>query len=51
MLILNGSSAAPGFDKPEGIVIWMESSRSTYKVTLDGDGHKGSKYLGKVGTP
>jgi len=36
-----GSVAAPGFMKPEGIVVFHENSGHLYKVTLDGnDGHK-----------
>lgn len=36
-----GSRAAPGFTKPEGVVIFHNYSRQMFKVTLDGDGHKG----------
>jgi hypothetical protein len=36
-----GSAAAPGFDKPEGIVIYHAPSRTLFKKTLDkNDGHK-----------
>lgn len=35
-----GSVAAPGFMKPEGIVVWHEQGRVLFKYTLDGDGHK-----------
>lgn len=36
--MLKGSSgAAPGYDKPEGIVIWHEAARQMFKVTLEGD--------------
>lgn len=38
-----GSFAAPGFMKPEGIVIWHEAARVMFKKTLEGDGHKGAK--------
>lgn len=38
-----GSIAAPGFMKPEGIVIWHEAARVLFKKTLDGDGHKGAR--------
>jgi hypothetical protein len=41
-LIGKGSIAAPGFMKPEGIVIYHTHSRQLFKVTLDGDGHKGA---------
>jgi len=27
---------------PEGVVIFHANSRSLYKITLDGDGHKGA---------
>lgn len=33
----NGSIAVPGFDKPEGIVVWHTASRSYFKVLLEGD--------------
>lgn len=39
----SGSQAAPGFMNPEGIVVWFSAARSLFKVTLDGDGHKGAK--------
>lgn len=32
-----GSSAAPGFMKPEGIVIWHEAARQLFKKTLEKD--------------
>lgn len=32
-----GSFAAPGFKRPEGIVIWHEASRGFFKITLEGD--------------
>lgn len=32
-----GSVAAPGFMKPEGVVVYLTSSRSLYKVTVEGD--------------
>lgn len=38
-----GSQAAPGFMKPEGIVVYHTKSHSLFKKTLDkNDGHKGS---------
>jgi hypothetical protein len=37
----DGSRAAPGFSKPEGICVFHPHSRQVYKYTLDGDGHKG----------
>ncbi len=37
-----GSRAAPGFMKPEGIVVYHEKARVLFKKTLDGDGHKGA---------
>jgi hypothetical protein len=36
-LRFDGSSAAEGFMKPEGIVIFHHASREMYKVTLEGD--------------
>lgn len=39
-----GSSAVPGFDKPEGIVIFHTASSTLFKKTLEGDEKpKGSK--------
>jgi hypothetical protein len=38
----DGSTASPGFMKPEGIVIWHEAARKLFKKTLGGDGHKGT---------
>ena len=32
-----GSVAAPGFDRPEGIVVFHAASRNLYKVTLEKD--------------
>lgn len=37
LLAKSGSVAAPGFMKPEGIVIWHEASRQLYKKTLEKD--------------
>jgi hypothetical protein len=37
----NGSVAAPGFMKPEGIIVYHTHARAGFKVTLGGDGHKG----------
>ena len=36
-----GSKAAPGFMKPEGVVIYHAAAKRYFKQTLDGDGHKG----------
>lgn len=36
-----GSVAAPGFMKPEGIVVFHTHSGALFKYTLDGDDHKG----------
>ena len=33
----NGSAAAAGFDNPEGIVIYHQAARQSFKVTLKGD--------------
>lgn len=37
MLKENGSYAAPGFMKPEGIVIYHTAAKTLFKKTLDGD--------------
>ena len=37
----DGSHAAPGFYKAEGIVVFHTASSQAFKLTLDGDGHKG----------
>lgn len=37
MLEADGSYAAPGFDNPEGIVVYHTAARQTFKVTLEGD--------------
>jgi hypothetical protein len=39
----SGSVAAPGFMNPEGVVIFHVQSGHLYKLTVDGDGHKGAK--------
>lgn len=33
----HGSQAAPGFMKPEGVVIWHTAARTLFKVTLEKD--------------
>jgi hypothetical protein len=33
----DGSVAAPGFMKPEGIIIWHDAARQMFKVTLEKD--------------
>jgi hypothetical protein len=35
-----GSVAAPGYDRPEGIVVFHTAGRVMFKYTLDDDGHK-----------
>jgi len=37
----NGSVASPGFMKAEGIIVYHTHARFGFKITLDGDGHKG----------
>lgn len=32
-----GSFAAPGFMKPEGVVVWHDAARTMFKVTLEKD--------------
>jgi len=36
----DGSMAAPGFMKPEGVVIFHTARNYLFKKTIDGDGHK-----------
>jgi hypothetical protein len=33
----NGSEAAPGFMNPEGIIVWHEAARTSFKVTIKND--------------
>jgi hypothetical protein len=42
-LINEGSSAAPGFMKPEGIVIFNVAGNVAFKKTIGDDGHKGDR--------
>lgn len=43
VLALLGSCAAPGFMKPEGLVVFHTKSQTLFKKTLDkNDGHKGA---------
>jgi hypothetical protein len=37
MLAASGSFAAPGFDNPEGVVVFHTAARRNYKVTIEGD--------------
>jgi hypothetical protein len=37
MLQLNGSVAQPGFDKPEGVVVFHTAANQMFKVTLEND--------------
>ncbi len=39
----NGSVAAPGFKDPEGVVVYLSTSRTLFKRTFDGDKHKFEK--------
>lgn len=41
-LVSNGSIAVSGWTKPEGVVVFHSASNVSYKITLDGDGHKGA---------
>lgn len=36
-LRMDGSSAAPGFMKPEGIIVYHEAARHCFKITLEKD--------------
>lgn len=38
-----GSKVAPGYDKPEGIVIYQQAARQLYKITFDHDKGKWSE--------
>ena len=40
----DGSAAAPGFMKPEGVVIWHEAARLMFKKTLERDEGPKSKH-------
>jgi hypothetical protein len=46
-LRVHGSFAAPGYARPEGIVVWHSQSKSYYKVLLDGDDTPKSLHAGK----
>ena len=48
LLSTQGSMAAPGYKNPEGIVVFHYPGRTMYKVTLDGDGNKGTVTSGQV---
>jgi hypothetical protein len=39
---MNGSYAAPDWMQAEGIVVYHEKANQLFKVTLGGDGHKGT---------
>lgn len=43
MLLGSGSQASPRFMSPEGVVVYHTQGNHLYKITLDGDGHKGAK--------
>lgn len=44
-LVRGGSLIVPGFDKPEGVVVFHVASNSMFKKTLDkNDGHKTVKF-------
>jgi hypothetical protein len=36
-LALNGSKAAPGFSKPEGVVVYHTAAQIYFKKTIEGD--------------
>jgi hypothetical protein len=36
-LRLNGSEAAPGFMKPEGVIVYQEAAKQYFKVLLEND--------------
>lgn len=37
LLRLEGSKAAPGFMRPEGVIVWHDAARQLFKVTLEKD--------------
>lgn len=43
----HGSVASPGFQNPEGIVIYIPGSRTLFKKTIGFDDHKWSQYVDK----
>lgn len=47
----NGSSAAPGFMNPEGVVVWHAAARQTLKAFVDDDGQPKSLSLDSVRPP
>jgi hypothetical protein len=47
-LKMHGSTAAPGFMNPEGIVIYMTQARRLFKITLENDGMPKSKLKKEV---
>lgn len=40
-LEISGSLAAPGFMRPEGVIVWHSAANSYFKVTLENDEGKG----------
>jgi hypothetical protein len=51
MLRENGSFAAPGFNDPEGIVVYHTAARQTFKVTLENDEAAKGTFKGMHATP
>lgn len=45
----NGSRAEPGFMRPEGVVVFMASSRHMYKVLLDNDDMSKNQVAAAIG--
>ncbi len=49
-LAMGGSVAAVGFDRPEGVIVWHDAARQTFKVTVEHDeAPKGSIHWGGDG--
>lgn len=46
MTLTHGSYAAPGFRPAEGVVVYHTTGNVGFKMTFDGDGHKGAKRNG-----
>jgi hypothetical protein len=51
MLEDNGSFAAPGFDNPEGVVVYHSAARSSFKVTIEADESPKGIYKGMHSAP
>jgi len=50
-LRVKGSMAAPGFARPEGIIIYHEAAKTMFKVTLENDGSPKSLVIAPTAQP